>query len=129
MYEISKRFDFAAAHSLQKLPNDHPCSNLHGHNYQVILTLQSEELNETDMVKDYRQLDDFKRWLNKYWDHQNLNDVLKWLIETGSILKTTNSTSENMAKYMYDAWKPEYPELYSVTIKETDKTSATYYES
>lgn len=117
MYVISKEFKFAAAHSLMKLPAEHPCTTLHGHNYTVILTLKSETLNNADMVKDYRDMEDFKDWMNSHLDHKNINDVFP-----------VNTTSENMAKFIYDLWKQVYSQLYSVTIKETDKTTAIYYE-
>src|SRR5215468_9371730 len=34
-YTISKFFEFSAAHHLTGLPDDHPCSRVHGHNYVV----------------------------------------------------------------------------------------------
>ena len=32
MFEIRKQFTFSAAHQLDHLPKDHPCSRIHGHN-------------------------------------------------------------------------------------------------
>ena len=35
MYTIAKRFAFSASHIIGGLPDKHPCSRLHGHNYEV----------------------------------------------------------------------------------------------
>ena len=39
MFKISKEFYFSAAHALFGLPDDHPCTRLHGHNYVVTVHL------------------------------------------------------------------------------------------
>lgn len=117
MYQISKEFHFSASHQLTKVPDWHPCARLHGHNYVVILALSSEELNDMDFVRDYGVLDKFKRWLDDTIDHRDLNEVLHPM----------ETTAENMARYFYDKWKHVFPELFSVSIKETPKTSAIYY--
>lgn len=119
MYRISKSFMISAAHRLNHLPETHPCTRVHGHDYQVTIFLQSEKLNTpVGFVKDYRELDEFKRWLNNNFDHQFLNDRLP---------KAMNPSAENMAKYFYDEWKDKLP-LWGVEVKETPKTSALYYE-
>jgi len=35
-------------------------------------------------------------------------------------------TSENIARFLYEHFKPEIPELYAVEISETPKTSCFY---
>lgn len=114
-FTISKRFEFCSSHQLTGLPQDHPCSRLHGHNYSVTLTLRSHELNEVGFVKDYRELENIKQWIDKTLDHRHLNDVISF-----------NPTAELIAKWMYEELKEKEPNLISVTVKETDKTSATY---
>ena len=33
MFTITKQFYFSASHTLDTLPDDHPCTQLHGHNW------------------------------------------------------------------------------------------------
>ena len=115
MYKISKEFSFCASHILMGLPKGHPCSSLHGHNYTVIFTFQSKELDEVGMIIDYRSLDIIKQFINTKFDHKHLNDVI-----------AANPTAENIAKYFYDNFKETFYQLYSVEVKETLKTSAIY---
>jgi len=115
MFTISKRFDFSASHRLDGLPADHQCARLHGHNYSVTLTLKSNELNEVGFVKDYGELGEVKNYLDKTVEHRHLNDCFDF-----------NPTAENMARHFFQIFTGNYPQLFSVTVKETDKTSATY---
>lgn len=116
MYKISKEFSFSAAHSLFGLPDDHPCSRLHGHNYVVTVHLRAKELNPQGFVRDYNELRMVKSYIDGTLDHRNLNDILAPL----------NSSAENIAKMIYDRFKPQLPELYAVEVSETPKTSAIY---
>lgn len=116
MFKISKQFSFSAAHALHGLPDSHPCSRLHGHNYVVTVHLRAPELNETGFVRDYTELKPIKEYIDTYLDHRNLNDILSPL----------NSSAENLAKMLFDVFKPQFPELYAVEVSETPKTSAIY---
>jgi 6-pyruvoyltetrahydropterin/6-carboxytetrahydropterin synthase len=40
MHRIGKRFSFSASHFIGGLPAEHPCARLHGHNYEVEVSLQ-----------------------------------------------------------------------------------------
>ncbi len=116
MYKISKQFSFSAAHSLWGLSEDHPCTRLHGHNYVVTVHLKAEELNETGFVKDYNELKIVKQYIDEHIDHRNLNDIMHPL----------NSSAENIAKMLFNIFKPMIPELFAVEVSETPKTSAIY---
>ncbi|MDR2954244.1 MAG: 6-carboxytetrahydropterin synthase QueD [Prevotella sp.] len=115
MYKISKQFSFSASHILHGLPESHPCSRLHGHNYIVTVHLRARELDETGFVKDYRALDNVKAYIDDKLDHRHLNDILPF-----------NPTAEMMAKYLYDVFKKDIPELYAIEVSETPKTTAIY---
>lgn len=116
MFVISKRFDFSASHQLTGLPADHPCSRLHGHNYTVIVELESVDLNVVGFVTDYRELAPIKRLIDEEFDHRHLNEVVAF-----------NPTAELLAKHFFERFLPAYPQLKSVSVKETDKTIATYF--
>lgn len=115
MYTISKEFHFSAAHQLQGLPETHPCSRIHGHNYVIIITLQSVTLNPNGFVQDYRDLDEIKRYIDNNLDHRSLNDVLP-----------CNPTAENIARFLFKTFRVIYPKIVCVSVKETDKTCATF---
>jgi len=117
MYIIEKEFHFSASHQLIGLPEEHPCSRLHGHNYRVRVTLQSETLNEVGFVRDYRDLDKLKKVIDVFYDHRHLNDVMD-----------VNPTAENMAEIFYWIAKDRCPEVVEVAVSETDKTWARYFE-
>jgi 6-pyruvoyltetrahydropterin/6-carboxytetrahydropterin synthase len=115
MFTISKTFEFSASHKLEGLSPEHPCSRLHGHNYSVTLTLRSNTLNAVGFVRDYRELGVIKQDLDEALDHRHLNDVFDF-----------NPTAELIAKRLFDEYINLIPELINVTVKETDRTSATY---
>lgn len=118
MLTISKEFHFAASHVLHGLPQGHPCGQLHGHNYVVHVELakRREELDEVGFVRDFRDLDQVKKWIDATFDHSHLNDVAG----------LGNPTSENLVCYIYDAWHDQIPELVAVRLSETLKTWAEY---
>jgi len=118
MYTISKEFSFSASHKLENLPVDHPCVNLHGHNYIVIIELESISLDEKGFVIDYRNLNLFKQFIGSNLDHKHLNDVVDF-----------NPTAENLAKFLFNTFTKTYPKMIAVTVKETPKTTARYEPS
>lgn len=115
MYKIRKEFHFSASHELCGLPEDHPCSRIHGHNYIVTVELCGKALNEVGFIVDYRALADIKTWIDLTLDHQHLNDILQY-----------NPTAENMAKDFYEYFNMIHPEVCAVEVSETPKTSARY---
>ncbi|MDR1223166.1 MAG: 6-carboxytetrahydropterin synthase [Tannerella sp.] len=117
MYKISKEFHFSASHQLFGLPEAHPCSRLHGHNYVAVFHFQSKELNGTGFVIDYRELEPIKQYIDENLDHRHLNYFFVF-----------NPTAENIAKLLYDIFKLRFPQLYRVEISETPKTKAGYEE-
>lgn len=118
MYTISKEFHFSASHVLYGLPESHPCSRLHGHNYVVRVEIQSNELNPVGFVTDYRGLDNIKNFIDDRLDHRHLNDWMSGYKE--------NPTAENIARRFFDIFKTWHPGLISVEIQETPKTIARY---
>lgn len=119
MYIVRKEFEFSASHSLDHLPDGHPCRNNHGHNYKVTVEFRSDKLDKYGFVIDYREMKPIKDWIDEKLDHQNLNDVFPH-----------PSVSEEMASTLYWVFCGLMPEkaslLYSVSISETSKTIATY---
>lgn len=115
MYRISKEFHCSSSHVLKGLPEGHPCSRLHGHNYIFIFELESNRLNEVGFVKDYRELDGIKSYIDTVLDHRHLNDIFDF-----------QPSAENIARYLFELFIVEYPDLKRVYVKETEKTIASY---
>lgn len=115
MYTIRKEFHFSAAHRLEGLPENHPCSKNHGHNYIVTVELSTIKLDETGFVTDYRALEPIKKFIDDALDHKDLNDFLPF-----------NPTAENIAKYIFQLFKTRFPQLSAVEVSETPKTNARY---
>lgn len=114
MYRITKEFSFSASHRLTTLVDGHPCSRVHGHNYIVVVELAAAELNEHGFVREYRDLDALKSYIDDTFDHRHLNDVLDM------------PTSEVLAKHFYDWCKARWDEVSCVRISETPKIWAEY---
>jgi len=116
MYVIKKQYHFSASHQLSGLADDHPCSRLHGHNYIVEIELQAKDLNKTGFVRDYRELDVLKKYIDDEIDHRHLNDVFG----------NDGTTAERMAKHFYDWCKARWSEVSAARVSETPKTWAEY---
>jgi 6-pyruvoyltetrahydropterin/6-carboxytetrahydropterin synthase len=54
MLSITKIFHFEAAHLISS--HDRPCKNLHGHSYELHVTLCGEQLNTQYMLADFTEL-------------------------------------------------------------------------
>jgi 6-pyruvoyltetrahydropterin/6-carboxytetrahydropterin synthase len=116
MYTIAKRFAFSASHVIGGLPSDHPCSRLHGHNYQVEVVLQSRTLDAKGFVRDFYELSALGDFIKTTLDHRHLNDVLGH----------ERTTSEVIGQWLYDWCKGRWPEVVAVRVSETPGTWAEY---
>lgn len=120
MFSISKEFAISASHQLEGLPNDHPCTRLHGHNYLIRVTLSADYLDRVGFILDYGDLDPFARWLSMHVDHRHINDVIPHL----------NPTAEHLAAYLHKEFcsSVRLPEDVRVlmAVSETPKTWASY---
>ena len=117
MFTITKQFHFSASHSLDTLPEDHPCTRLHGHNYIVELVLQSDTLDEHGFVVDYLALKPFKDYIDNELDHRHLNNVLPF-----------PTSAENIAQHLFRWAIQRWEQVSAVRVSETIKTWAEYQE-
>lgn len=80
MISISRRYHFEAAHRLPNVPDGHKCKNMHGHNYQVVVTVNGKGphagLRDDGMVMDFAALDTVVEPLLRLLDHSVLNDTI-----------------------------------------------------
>jgi len=115
MHVISKEFHFSASHVIDRLPENHPCGRLHGHNYVLKVFLKGVP-DEIGFVQDYNELKPINDFINENLDHKHLNDVFNF-----------NPTVENMSHHLFYKFKPMFPKLHAISMSETPKTNC-YFE-
>jgi len=122
MFVLKIVTDFASAHSLRNYPGD--CARLHGHNWQVEVSVCSQVLNDNGIAIDFREIKKKTKLVVKRVDHQYLNEI-----EPFDVL---NPTAENIAKYFYDEVglliNNENVKVKDVVIWETPRSAVTYSE-
>ncbi len=92
MYELTIKGHFDAAHAIRDYPGE--CRNLHGHTWDVEVSVEGLELDEIGIVYDFKQLKaDLTEVLEPY-DHAYLNDVPPFDV--------LNTTAENLAKVLFE---------------------------
>lgn len=120
MYEISVDYTFAAGHALRNYKGK--CENVHGHNYKLRVTVEGPALDATGLLVDFIDLRAAIKSLADRLDHQFLNDLPPF--------DKLNPSAENIARYFSDGLAPQLKadgvHVQSVTVWETDTTSATY---
>jgi 6-pyruvoyltetrahydropterin/6-carboxytetrahydropterin synthase len=121
MFTITKEFCFEAAHCLPHLPLGHKCREPHGHSYRVQMVLEANGLSDDGFVRDYANLDRVKQFLDREWDHHDLN----MMAPRG--LGPVQTTAEMLAWWLYRRFKPTVLELTEVRVSETGKTWASYH--
>jgi len=123
VFEISVDCTFAAGHALRGYKGK--CENVHGHNYTVRVSVAGEALNSIGLLIDFADMRDAIRKLIERWDHRFLNDIPPF--------DRLNPSAENMARVLSEEIEPEIAKqglrVLSVTVWETDATSATYRPS
>jgi len=120
MYEITIKRSFSAAHRLKDIGGK--CEELHGHNFNVEVSVAAETLNSEDLLIDFRVL---KRWTDEVLerlDHKYLNEI--------ECFKGINPSSEQLARYIFDQIKERSRQatvsLSRVTVWESENARVTY---
>ena len=114
--ELTKEYRFEAAHRLPCVPEGHKCSRLHGHSYKIEVEVKGAVNADSGWLVDYAVLDDAWAVLHARLDHRCLNDVPG----------LENSTSENLAIYIWNELRPKLPQLTAVSVWETHDGKCTY---
>ena len=117
MYSIKVISDFSSAHNLRGYKGK--CEALHGHNWKIEAVAVRGKPDKCGMVLDFKHFKAELSNLLEKLDHKYLNDI--------AYFKKVNPTSENIARFIYDNLKSKIPALESITVWESDSSSATYY--
>jgi 6-pyruvoyltetrahydropterin/6-carboxytetrahydropterin synthase len=114
--EIYKEFHFEAAHRLPNVPAGHKCARLHGHSFQVRLSVSGEAAEPSGWVMDFGDLKAAFKPLLEQLDHYYLNDIAG----------LENPTSENIARWIWERLQPQLPGLCAVEVRETCTSGCIY---
>jgi len=115
--ELTKTFRFEAAHRLPHVPADHKCFRMHGHSFQVDVTVAGDVDPATGWLLDYAEITSIvEPILLRELDHRSLNDV--------SGLE--NPTSEVLCGWLWRRLQPRLQSLVSLTVHETCTARCTY---
>ena len=114
--EIIKTFRFEAAHSLKTAPEGHKCRRLHGHSYRVDVHVTGRTDPKTGWIMDFGEITRAVEPILTKLDHRNLDEVPG----------LANSTSELLAKYLWDRIAPVLPGLSGVTVWESNTSRCVY---
>ncbi len=87
-YILTKHFWIACAHQVYGAGK---CGRIHGHNYKITFCIEGTQLDEKQMLIDYR---DVKQTIEKKYDHHLLNDFPEFKPEQGGFSPTTERVAE-----------------------------------
>ena len=92
MYELTVKGHFDAAHALRGYPGE--CRKLHGHTWDIEVTVAADQLDEIGIVYDFKLLkQDLNSVLDSY-DHAYLNEVAPF--------DELSPTAENLARVIHE---------------------------
>ncbi len=123
MYEVSIVAGFSAAHRLENYRGK--CENLHGHNWKVEITVESDYLDETGLAMDFTELKARAGVIVEELDHTNLSDL--------PCFRKQNPTTENIARLIYEKLEEQLEGLQAqisrVSVSESDSSRASYWRT
>lgn len=111
-YELSIKDHFDASHIL--VGYDGPCRFLHGHTWDIEVTVRGEQLDSVGIVYDFKSLKDNLKAILENFDHRHINDVPPF--------DHINPTAENLARvifYEFVELLPKNISLYEVVVWES----------
>ena len=125
MFEVAVEETFAAGHYLRNYKGK--CEKPHGHNYKVRITLHGTALDKAGLLLDFKDVKQAIKTTVDKLDHQMINELQPFDV--------INPSAENLAKYFYAETRAllqpvagERVHIKSVTVFETETTTATYFE-
>ena len=118
MFELKAQMYFAAAHHLLNYEGE--CENQHGHNWLVEVYVQGTELDNSNILIDFKVLKRELKAVLDLLDHKDLNEL--------SYFKDKSPSSEMISKFIYDKMKEKINIISKVSVWETPTSCATYYQ-
>jgi 6-pyruvoyltetrahydropterin/6-carboxytetrahydropterin synthase len=98
-YTLTVRSSFSAAHRM--LEHEGNCERLHGHNWRVEITVESEVLDSRGIALDFRVMKTALNEILSRLDHRYLNEVPPF--------DGKNPSSENIARLIFEEMEGAVP--------------------
>lgn len=125
MYQIQVDKVFAASHAI-RLP-DGSFETLHGHNWPVSVTVQTDQLDDIETVMDFHVLETWLDELLATAHNRHLNEIPPFAAPDGTL--AVNPTAERVAWWIgmsIAAKLPEHVTLVRVSVGEAPGCTAIY---
>lgn len=107
MLELTTYTELEIAHRLMTAYAQ-KCRSLHGHRYEVEITVTAQKLNEDGMIVDFKKLKEVvKTVLDDKWDHGscfNANDPLAEAVCTSGSVRAHIINGNPTLEWMVEAW-------------------------
>ena len=113
---VYKKFNIESARSLPNLPKTHPCHNIHGHSFKIIISVKGTIDEQNGFVIDFQEIENAFKPIKTMLDHTYLNEIKD----------LSNPSSENICVWIWDKLVSVLPNIYKIEIKETDSTGCIY---
>jgi len=116
VFKVSVQQHFDAAHYLRGYMGK--CENLHGHRYQVVVTVVVQDLDQIGLAYDFAVLKRHLREVLERFDHVCLNDIPPF--------DRINPSSENIATIICNELRERGLPISSVQVCESPDCCVTY---
>ena len=114
--DLFAEFSFEAAHRLPNVAPDHKCARLHGHSFNVRVTVTGPVDPKLGWVIDFADVKHAFAPLHAQLDHYYLNEIEG----------LENPTSEVLAMWLWERLKPQLSMLSAVEVRETCTVGCVY---
>ncbi|WP_038057933.1 6-carboxytetrahydropterin synthase QueD [Thermodesulfobacterium hydrogeniphilum] len=123
MFRLKVKDYFSAAHFLKNYGG--LCENLHGHNWKVELIVEGSQLNEADLLIDFKVLKKILKEVLDELDHILINDHPYFF--------KVNPSSERLAEFIFKKAQEKLKKHPNIKVKEvrvyeTENSCAIYFE-
>jgi len=115
--EVSYRFGFDAAHHFDNYPEGHIYRGVHGHSFQVEVTLAGEPHAATGFVADLGEVEKACRGVRDALDHRMLNEIDG--LATPSL--------EHLSVWIWRALSPRFANLSRITVRRDSQGQSCSY--
>lgn len=135
-HQVKRYHDICAGHRVHG--HEGKCRHLHGHNYRITFTCESNDLDSVGRVIDFSEIKArLCMWLEDEWDHKMLiweKDPLAEVlpnIDPTVVIVPFNPTAENIAQHLVEVVGPAQLagtgiKLVHCDVEETRKCSASF---
>ena len=114
--DLFAEFSFEAAHRLPNVAPNHKCARLHGHSFNVRVTVTGPVDPKLGWVIDFADVKHAFAPLHAQLDHYYLNEIEG----------LENPTSEVLAIWLWERLKPQLSMLSAVEVRETCTVGCVY---